>query len=259
MIPPLENSLGSQGPRVLVIQPHRDATLDRFGTWLSDEGFSAQVVQPFNGDIVPSTVQEDALVVLGGDMSSLDDHAYDWLANIRLLIVDAASRKKPVLGICLGGQLMAQAFGGAVERGDRGLEAGLVRVTWRPEAATDPLTAGLPDPFFVGAFHGDAVTQLPPSAVWLGATTQYPHQAFRVGEESWGLQFHPEVSPTTYRQWLSLIDESDPLTVQRADQGMKDLQSQDEAVIAHTEMLARRFARFVLARKAGRAADTGMQ
>lgn len=92
-----------------------------------------------------------------------------------------------------------------------GPEAGIVDLWWRPEAASDalvgPLVAGLP-----GAgdrkvsaqptLHSDAVVDLPPGAVWLASSNQYPYQAFRVGS-AWGLQFHPEASATTLRDWAT--------------------------------------------------------
>ena len=247
MVSHSSSSVGAVQLRALVIQPDAFCPLDRFGPWLREEGITLRVIQPYNGDILPESVQEDALVVLGGDMSSLDDHVYSWLSDIRRLITDAAGQQKPTLGICLGAQLMAQAFGGTVTRGDQGLEAGVVRVSLRPEAAEDPLMTGLPDPFLVGAMHGDIIAQLPDSAVWLGMTTQYPHQAFRVGDVSWGVQFHPELSPTGYRQWLSLVDGNDPLALERAVHGMKEFEKQDQTVAVHTENLARRFAELVRA------------
>jgi GMP synthase (glutamine-hydrolysing) len=237
--------LGAGKPRVLVIQPDQACPLDRFGRWLSEDGFIIRMVRPFDHDIVPDTVEEDALVVLGGDMSSMDDHLYDWLARIRKLFVDAADRGKPALGICLGAQLMAQAFGGTIARGRQGLEAGVVRVSWRPEALGDSLVGDLPDPFLVGAMHGDMIETLPPAAVWLGTTRLYPHQAFRVGETSWGVQFHPELSPAGYRSWLALVDEDDTVAVERSAQGMTGFEQHDQEVAAHTERLARRFAAHV--------------
>ena len=235
----------SGGRRVLVVQPDPSCPLDRLETWLRDEGIEIKVVRPFHRDILPDVVEEDALIVLGGEMSSLDDHLYSWLAGIRRLFTDAESRRKPALGICLGAQLMSQAFGGTVARGEQGLEAGVVRVSWRPEADDDALFGGLPDPLFVGSFHGDMIEVLPPSAVWLGSTAIYPHQAFRVGETSWGVQFHPELSSTGYRSWRSLVTGSDPLTVERADQGMIDFEQHHDLVAAHTRMIAQRFARLI--------------
>lgn len=236
---------GSGGPQVLVVQPDPSCPLDRLETWLRDEGIEIKVIRPFHQDILPDVVEEDALIVLGGEMSSLDDHLYSWLAGIRGLFTDAESRRKPALGICLGAQLMSQAFGGTVARGEQGLEAGVVRVSWRPEVDDDALFGGLPDPLFVGSFHGDMIEVLPPSAVWLGSTAIYPHQAFRVGETSWGVQFHPELSSTGYRSWRSLVTGSDPLTVERADQGMADFEKHHDLVAAHTRMIAQRFARLI--------------
>ena len=231
--------------QALVIQPDPYCPIDRLGRWLHDEGITTRIVQPFNGDVIPERLQEDALVVLGGDMSSLDDHVYNWLAHVRSLMAAAASQRKPTLGICLGAQLMAQTFGGTVTRGDQGLEAGVVEVALRAEAGEDPLMAGLPAPFFAGAMHGDMIDQLPPSAVWLGMTAQYPHQAFRVGEMSWGVQFHPELSPAVYRRWLSLVDENDAVAMERAGLGLQAFEGQDRIVREHTEAMARRFAHLV--------------
>ena len=79
----------------------------------------------------------------------------------------------------------------------------------------------------------------------LGMTDQYPHQAFRVGEMSWGVQFHPEISPMVYRQWLSLVNENDTVALERACRGMKAFENQDQIVREHTEAMARRFAHLV--------------
>ncbi|WP_284976718.1 type 1 glutamine amidotransferase [Arthrobacter sp. efr-133-TYG-104] len=235
----------TEGLQALVIQPDPYCPIDRLGPWLHDEGITTRTIQPFKGEVIPDSIQQDALVVLGGDMSSLDDHVYPWLSDIRRVVADAASRRKPTLGICLGAQLMAQTFGGTVTKGDRGLEAGVAQISWRAEAAQDQLMAGLPDPFFAGAMHRDMISQLPASAVWLGVTAQYPYQAFRVGEMSWGVQFHPELSPAVYRQWLTLINQTDVVTKERADRGMKAFENQDRIVREHTEALARRFAYLV--------------
>lgn len=139
-------SQDSGGLQALVIQPDPDCPIDRIGPWLHNEGITTRTIQPFRGELIPEVFQEDALVVLGGNMSSLDDHAYSWLSDIRRILADAASRAKPTLGICLGAQLMAQAFGGTVTKGDQGLEAGVAEVSLRAEAAEDQLMAGLPDP-----------------------------------------------------------------------------------------------------------------
>jgi GMP synthase (glutamine-hydrolysing) len=92
-----------------------------------------------------------------------------------------------------------------VEVGSRGIEAGVVDVRWRPEAADDPLVGGLTDPFPGPSMHQDAVTVLPPGATWLGETAAYPHQVFRVGERAWGVQFHPEVTLDVFAEWRERV------------------------------------------------------
>jgi GMP synthase-like glutamine amidotransferase len=140
-------------------------------------------------------------------MAAWEDEAAPWLVTTRRLLAEAVERAVPTLGICLGAQLLALATGGAVERGTRGLEVGLVPITLTPDAATDPLLGPvakeLGEGFAVAHWHQDAITRLPPGAVLLATGERYPHQAFRLGERAWGLQYHPEVSAEDWAQWMA--------------------------------------------------------
>lgn len=153
-----------------------------------------------------------ALLVLGGAMAAWEDDAAPWLPAIRRLLAEAVDGGLPVLGVCLGAQLLAAATGGRVERGAAGLEVGLVPVTLGPAAATDPLLSGVharrqgagdgavvPSP----QWHQDAITALPPGAEPLASSAVYPHQAYRLGERAWGVQYHPEVSVADFAGWLA--------------------------------------------------------
>lgn len=195
--------------RVTVVQNSADAPLDRLAGWWSDVELT--IVRPDLGEAVPAVSEVgDGLLVLGGPQNAYDDEAAPWLPAVRALLADASSSGVPTLGICLGAQLLAVATGGRVQvAAPPGPETGVVDLWWRPEAASDalvgPLVAGLP-----GAgdrkvsaqptFHSDAVVDLPPRAVWLASSNQYPYQAFRVGS-AWGVQFHPEASAQTLRGW----------------------------------------------------------
>lgn len=238
--------------RVLVVQPDQTDPLERWGPWLRDDGVAVRLVRPFADEPVPPRLEEDGLIVLGGDMSVHDTADHSWLADIVTLLQDAVNRELPTLGICLGGQLLAQALGGVVARGHAGVEAGVVEVELRPDADDDALLGGL-GRFFMGSMHDDAVHELPEDSCWLAASAQYPHQAFRVGTSAWGVQFHPEISPMTYETWAGLYDSSESQDRDRVQSGISLFAAHDAGVRSSSRVMARRFADVVLRT---RAADT---
>lgn len=203
-----------RAPRVTVVQSSPDVTLDRFADWLGD--VDVHLVRADLGDAIPGpTDVGDGLVVLGGHMSAHDDATAPWLPALRTLLAVVSATDVPVLGICLGAQLLAVARGGRVEvAAPPGREAGVVDVRWRPEAEQDALLSGLARA--AGArrstgqpsMHADAVVDLPRGAVWLASSSMYPFQAFRIGS-AWGVQFHPEASRETLRAWADGHDDVD--------------------------------------------------
>jgi GMP synthase (glutamine-hydrolysing) len=235
----------NKSPRLLVVQPDPLGTISQFGRWFEDAGITMRVVLPYEGEAVRPQLDEDGLVVMGGDMSSLDDEKYPWLEDIRVLMRAAAELQKPTLGVCLGGQLMAQAFGGETAVGDSGIEAGVAEVHWRPEVTDDALFGGLPSPFPVGAMHGDMIRRLPPDAVWLGESALYPHQAYRVGRTSWGIQFHPEISYRHYQVWVDAFTGTDPIDLARVRDGAREFARTEARVVSGTRVVADRFADFL--------------
>lgn len=225
---------------LVVVEHEPGCPLDRFGGWLN--GLDITMVRPHAGDPIPVDV-DGGLLVLGGQMSAYDDRIAPWLPATRQLLAASVSAGVPTLGICLGAQLLAVACGGTVEvDAAPGRESGVVDIRWRAEAATDPLVAGLPEPFPGPSMHADAVARLPAGAAWLGETEMYPHQAFRVGAAAWGVQFHPEVSEATFRTWAEGHPEVDTEGVTAA------LRARDAEVAAAGETVARRFAALVAGR-----------
>ncbi|MFJ6070622.1 type 1 glutamine amidotransferase [Streptomyces sp. NPDC093065] len=187
--------------RLLVVQNHRGGGPGRFGDWLLADGVSPDVVHAYAGAPLPRRAEHDGVLVLGGGHLPDDDVRAPWLAATRALVAEAVERGVPVFGICLGGQLLAQVAGGTV-RGEHGEpEVGSTPLTLRPEAGSDPLFRGLPERVTAVEHHVDAVTALPPGAVWLMASERCPYQAFRVGERAWGVQFHPEAGADRVRSW----------------------------------------------------------
>ena len=159
------------------------------GTLRSHLGPDVRVVRTFAGESVPPALGEArGLVVLGGGMGAYEHDRVPHLADEIRLLETAARSGMPVLGICLGSQLLAAALGAKVAPAGR-KEIGWYRV--RRPAAADPIFDGAPDDFVAFHWHGDAFT-LPPSAVPLASSTATPLQAFRFGERAWGVQFHLE-------------------------------------------------------------------
>jgi GMP synthase-like glutamine amidotransferase len=143
----------------------------------------------------------DAVVLLGGRFLPDDDRQAPWLPAERELTRRAVAGGVPLLGICLGAQVLAAATGGTVRGGHGSPERGSCRVSLRGEARTDALFAGLPGEFRVIQNHRDQITELPPGAVRLAESEACPVQAFRVGERAWGVQFHPEAGADRLDQW----------------------------------------------------------
>lgn len=150
------------------------------------------------GGRLPAPGDFDFLVVLGGPMSVNDDAALPWLAPEKALIGQAIAAGTPVLGICLGAQLMARALGAAVGPSPER------EVGWWPVEAVAPPAA---PPWPVFAFparvtalhwHGESFA-LPAGAVHLARSAGCPHQAMQVGPRAIGLQFHPEADPAWAR------------------------------------------------------------
>ena len=140
------------------------------------------------------------IVPLGGSMQAWDEAKLPYLGRQRELLREAVGDGVPVLGICLGGQILARALGAEVRPAGR-LEAGWLAIEATPEAAGDPLLAHLREPVDVYQWHLD-VFDLPAGAVRLARSAQSENQAFRYGERAWGLQFHPEVDAPLYAGWM---------------------------------------------------------
>ena len=107
----------------------------------------------------------------------------------------AADRSVPLYGVCFGHQLLAQAFGGKVEKCRHGWELGTVTLTLTSAGRADPLFSALPPSFTAQQSHGDVVVELPAGAVTLAQNEHCAYQAFRLGDHIWGTQFHPEFTP----------------------------------------------------------------
>lgn len=162
----------------------------------------------------PNGIDEDCdgLVVMGGPMSAYDGGRHPWLEPELEPIRGALRAGLPLMGVCLGSQLLAAAAGARVYPGERPREIGWDTVRLTPAGARDPLCRHLLEtPADVEAaveatvfqWHGDTF-DLPQGAELLAASALYAHQAFRIGQCAYGFQFHFEVSAQTIAEWMAL-------------------------------------------------------
>jgi GMP synthase-like glutamine amidotransferase len=149
----------------------------------------------------PSRRSFDGLIVLGGIVNPDGTDGEAPLDRERELIADVHERGLPVLGICLGAQLIAQALDGSAHRMPAG-EVGWVPIELDAAAQSDALLAGAPRRLDVNEWHNYACT--PPAGASLLARSPACIQAFRIGATTWGLQFHVEVTRPVLEEWCAV-------------------------------------------------------
>ncbi|MEU8285707.1 type 1 glutamine amidotransferase [Micromonospora sp. NPDC048905] len=192
----------------LVIENDPTDDARRLGEWLTEAGLELQVVRPHAGDELPADLEGyAALVVLGGDQQAypLPDGSpgAPWFPAVEGLLRKAVRYRVPTLAVCLGAQLLATAHAGLVERSPSGPEIGPGVVGRRDAAENDLLFRYVPLIPDVLQWHADEITELPRGATLLAASTRYPHQAFRLGDRAWGLQFHIECDAAMIADWAT--------------------------------------------------------
>lgn len=162
-------------------------------TWAKARGHPLTTTHLDRGDGLPAVQSLDWLVVMGGPMSVDEERRYPWLGTEKAFIHQAIAAGKTVIGVCLGGQLIAAALGGRVRRAPQ-KEIGWFPVTLTPEGREVRLGGVLPQRFPAFHWHGDTF-DIPSGAVWIAASEACPNQAFLYEGRVLGLQFHLEATP----------------------------------------------------------------
>jgi GMP synthase (glutamine-hydrolysing) len=152
----------------------------------------------YAGDALPELDRVGGLVVMGGPMGVDDTDAHPHLAAERDLLAGALQLGLPVLGVCLGAQLLARALDGEVWRGPE-LEIGLGGVALTDQGRADPVLGPAGRAVPVLHWHQDTF-EIPDGAVRLAGSPAYPNQAFRFGRLAYALQFHVELDRTLAAQ-----------------------------------------------------------
>ncbi|MGE5665037.1 MAG: type 1 glutamine amidotransferase [Betaproteobacteria bacterium] len=213
---------------VLIVQHEADVAPGRFALWLAARGLPATTVRVHEGDVLPRSAAPYAgLCFMGGTMSVNDP--LPWIAEELALIRDADARGVPVIGHCLGGQLLAKALGAEVRR-HRLKEIGWGRVQPTDEALARDWLGESAGEIEVFQWHGDSF-DLPPGAWQLCANPWCTHQAFVVPRATCahlGMQFHIEMTPELVRLWSGKPSSAEEIEAERRATGGPAVQAPAE-------------------------------
>ncbi|HWP84832.1 MAG TPA: gamma-glutamyl-gamma-aminobutyrate hydrolase family protein [Terriglobia bacterium] len=196
---PTGKPTASPEPPWLVIRHVEHEHIGTLAAALESAGQAFRYLDVFRGAAVPDNpARWSGLIVMGGPMGVYEADRYPFLAAEMRLIRQAAEQSLPVLGICLGSQLIAGALGARVYPGPH------KEIGWYPVHVTAPaedIAQEIPASFLAFHWHGDTF-DLPPGAVRLFRSPLYENQGFRWGDSVYGLQFHFEVNAAMISQWL---------------------------------------------------------
>jgi GMP synthase-like glutamine amidotransferase len=210
-------------------------------------GLATAYVELWQGEALPTVDEVAALVFLGGDMSAASSEGFSSMADELSLIRAALRDSVPLLGLCLGAQLLAAGAGGEVFRAPRP-SVGFLPAVKEEAAASDPLFAGFCATDSVLRWHEDTFT-LPPLAQLLMTGEGRRNLAFRIGAAAWGVQFHLEVDRSLLEAWID--DSADRLEASWGTRASALLAAADTHLThqqVHARQAFRAFAELVTAR-----------
>jgi len=181
--------------KVQVLQHVPFEGLGSIEAWLSQRRASVQFTRFYQSPVLPDLRSVDFVIAMGGPMSVNDEREFPWLKGEKAFIREAVRRGLPVLGVCLGAQMIASALGARV------FPNAHKEIGWFPVRAADGNSDAFrfPDQATVFHWHGETF-DLPAGAIHLARSSGCEHQAFQVGASAIGLQFHLETTPETADQ-----------------------------------------------------------
>jgi GMP synthase (glutamine-hydrolysing) len=187
---------------ILVLQHVHTEPLGTISDALDSRGLSYRYIRSYDGEDIPADLRNSVgLIVMGGPMGVYEQDRYPFLTEEMKLIELALERGMPVLGVCLGSQLLAAVLGAEVKPGPAP-EVGWATVALSEEAAVDRLLHPAPAEFMGFHWHGD-IFDLPAGAELLAASEKTECQAFRHGNNAYGFLFHMEVNDFMVRDWTN--------------------------------------------------------
>jgi GMP synthase (glutamine-hydrolysing) len=189
-------------PVVAVLHNLEDAFAGHAGDALRAAGVELREFHLRDGESLPDLEGIDGVLSLGGEQSVVDIDSDPMLTAEAAFLRHAVEREIPVLGVCLGAQLLAHALGGRVVRLRRQLIE-WIPIEALPAAAGDPVVGSLPEGAMALHWNEDGI-EPPPGAVELLRRVSAGVEAFRFGDSAWGVQFHPEVDTEALEGWYEV-------------------------------------------------------
>lgn len=193
--------------QLLILKPgktfdHISAKLGDFDQWVAQKmslsSYDYEIFECWQGNALPIT--NYAGVVITGSHSMVTEDAF--VPALSEWVRQQHAAGTPMLGICYGHQLIAQAFGGRVDYHPKGIEIGARQITLSDAGATDPLFENVQAIFDEFVTHRQSVLTLPATAYRLAGNSFEPNHAFRYGSNCWGVQFHPEFSHQSMKEYI---------------------------------------------------------
>ncbi len=184
--------------RALAIVHQADAGPGVFADAIEERGWALSMWSPPTQPPPDDAFEHDAVLVFGAAVNPDQDAEHPWLAAERSLLADLLEAEMPILAVCLGSELLAQAAGGEAPRTEPEIGWREIRVT--EAGREDPLLAPIA-PSFV-AFQWHSYESAPPADATLLATSDGRPGAYRVGQRAWGIQFHAEVTRDDAERWI---------------------------------------------------------
>lgn len=170
------------------------------GAFFEETGWKMKIVELDKGDRLLLINEYEAIISLGGPMNVYEEAKYPFLKEEDKLIKMALQKETPILGICLGAQILAKACGARVMKSTQ-KEIGWQKVNLTDEGKRDPLFENMPGQLPVFQWHEDTF-DIPEKGLHLAQSPACPNQAFRFGSNAYGLQFHIEVTPEMIESWV---------------------------------------------------------
>jgi GMP synthase-like glutamine amidotransferase len=191
--------------RVAIVENTKVTEAGQVGIALAEAGARTTTIKAFAGEALPEFDAYDALVVFGGEQNARDDEKHPYLPQLASLMRRFGDNGKAVLGICLGSQILARAYGGENLIG-AAPEFGWCRIGRTEAGKSDPVLSAMPDSFLSFQWHDDTFS-LPEGASHLAENQSARHQAFRMGRAAYGFQFHFEANRRVVRNWMTHFPE----------------------------------------------------